>query len=275
MANIAVPDRNLTTRDMELKAAADMVPKNLPFTQEEWAEMPKEERFIALQFFRAETIASTNGIKFDFPRMKFPTSGSSFWEIETPEGEIKTVKELKGVVVFQLPSRVYYPITDNPTTGTPPTCVSDDGKYPHPEKSQVVQATSCAECSHSQWNTGKDGRGMACKQRTRIFTFLENDGIVDEIPTMISLPPTGVRPFADYVMRLIQRNIPAGLHGVMTAFGLVDETNAGGQKFKKLDCKVSRKLTYPEMQHFNNLSEMFKEKMAEMGQSGSVIDGEF
>ncbi len=116
---------------------------------------------------------------------------------------------------------------------------------------------------------------MACKERTRIFTFLDNDGVVDEIPTMISLPPTAVKPFADYVMRLIQAGIPAGLFGVMTAFGLVDETNAGGQKFKKLDCKVARKLTYPEMRRIDALREMFKAKMAEMGSSGTVIEGEF
>ena len=253
---------NLLMEELALKAKADKVPANLPFNQDDWDAMPVDERLAALQFFRAEAQASTKGLAIDFPRIGYPTSGMKFWQITTPQGEVKPEKSLKGVVIFHLPSRVYYPSFET-QQGTPPTCVSDDGIVPNRARSQEVQSMTCAECPHSQWNTGKDGRGMACKLRTRVFMLLEGE----EIPTLISLPPTAVKPFSQYVVSLLKANIPAGLLGVVTELGLHEETNPGGQKYQKLECRAGRPLAYKEMLRADALRNVFKQQMELLGQT--------
>src|SRR3990167_6865431 len=122
--------------------------------------------------------------------VKSPPSGASFWEVPSVTGEAEAVKEVEGVVVFKQLMRGYWESAE--VTNTPPTCSSNDGVEPKPGPGR--QAAICTACPHSQWGSGKEGRGQACKQRLAVFFLRENE----EIPTLLSLPPTAIKPFGAY-----------------------------------------------------------------------------
>jgi hypothetical protein len=247
------------------------VPRNLEnmFTAEDWALMSPEDRQQAVEFFREEQRTTTEGLSITFPKIKYPTSGSSFWEIPSVEGETEAVKSFDGVVVFKQMVRGYW--RPGPVSSTPPVCSSVDLIRPT-EDSEEKQAATCAICRHSKFGSGLDERGQptrgqACKQRLQTFLLLDSDGALDDIPTVISLPPTALSLFSSYAVLLHKAKL--ALVAVATTFGLTDAKNKSGTAYKQLTLKIGRRLTYPEMVRARKISDMFK---AQMEKRGLMVD---
>lgn len=238
-------------------AAQVVVPKGLEaqFTAEEWAALSAEDRNEALAFFREEQAETTEGLQVTFPRIKYPTSGSSFFEIPTAAEAADVAKTIEGVVVFKQPVRAWWPSLD--ITNTPPDCSSLDGIRPvdGPRK----QAEVCASCEHAQFGTGKDGFGQACKQRLNVFMLIGDD----ELPTLLSLPPTALKAFAAYAVQL--RKMNSALLAKTTVFGLIDQRSQGGKDYKGLKLVVGRDLTFVEMKKARAIREAFEMQMAKRG----------
>ena len=74
------------------------IPHGLPFSEDEWTALSPTEQEEAIAFFREETAATTEGVPITFSRVKYPTSGASFWEVPSVTGEAEAVKEVEGVV---------------------------------------------------------------------------------------------------------------------------------------------------------------------------------
>ncbi|HZP39836.1 MAG TPA: hypothetical protein VFE48_25470 [Methylomirabilota bacterium] len=232
-------------------------PAGVPITSEEWAAMPPEERQAALAFLQEETRETTRGVTVTFPRIKYPTSGSSFWEVPTATGEPEATKAIEGVVVYKMPVRAYWPVGAE-VGNNPPTCRSRDAIVPD-EDSPEPQAKRCAECPYSRFGSGKDGRGQACKQRLNTFVLLTGESL----PTLISLPPTALRPFGEYAVQLRKANLP--LVSVTTIFGLQDAKSSGGISYKGIALKVGRRLSFAEMKAARAVREAFESAMAQRG----------
>lgn len=237
------------------------IPHGLPFEDAEWAAMSSTEQQEAIAFFREETAATTEGLTVTFPRAKFPTSGSSFWEIPSVTGEPEAVKEIEAVVVFKQNTRAWWAGEDGKTsfeiTGAAPTCSSLDGITPI--ESEDRQAETCAKCPHSKWGTGKEGRGQACKSRLNVFTLRPGE----EIPTLISLPPTAIKPFAAYAVGLRQKK--SALIATTTVFGLQDAKSSGGTAYKGIALRMGKPLTFTEMKAARAISDAFESAMAQRG----------
>jgi hypothetical protein len=258
-------------------SALAVVPPGLPFTPEEWGTMTDAEKAGAIAFFREEQAQTTEGLDITFPRVKYPTAGSSFWEVPTPTGDADAVKELEGVVVYKQPVRAYWPLDQEPGKN-PPLCSSLDGIVP--VEGPGKQAATCGHCPHAQWGTGKDGRGQACKARLNVFLLREGQ----DIPMLLSLPPTAIRTFSQYAVQL--RQARSALVAVTTVFGLTKATSSGGVDYKALTLKIGRKLSYAEMRQAAAIREVFEAQMAKRGirieeatddaapAGGEVIDGE-
>jgi hypothetical protein len=253
------------------------VPRGLEemFSAEEWALMPPEERAAAVAFFREEQRETTDGLDITFPRVPYPTSGSSFWEVPTASGEPEARKTLEGIVVYKQPTRAYWPLDAEVSKKNPPTCSSPDGITPL--EGEGKQAKTCGICPHARFGTGRDGHGQACKARLQTFVLMGDE----EIPTLVSLPPSALKTFSDYAVQLRKAN--SALLAVTTVFGLTDERSNAGISYKALTLKIGRKLTYAEMVRARKIRELFEAQMAKRGLQvddetssggGPVIDGE-
>jgi hypothetical protein len=243
---------------MEAMVSSEKVPAQLAeyFSQEEWAPMSRPQRVSAIEFLLDEMRSTTEGLEINFPRVKYPTAGASFWEVPTASGEAEAIRELEGVVVFKQAVRAYWPLDQEPGKN-PPACSSLDAVTPVPGDHQ--QAKTCAACPHAQWGSGKDGRGQACKKR--LNTFLLRSG--QDVPTLVSLPPSALRTFADYAVQL--RQARSSLLAVTTIFGLTKATSGGGVEFKALTLRIGRRMQFPEMKQAAELRAVFEAQMAKRG----------
>lgn len=231
-------------------------PPGVPITPDEWDAMPAEERQAALAWLAEEQAQTTDGVQITFPRVKYPTSGASFWEVPTATGEPEAVKAIEGVVVFKQPVRAYWPAMAE-VGNTPPTCASMDSLVPVASPTQ--QAPTCGACPQAQWGSGKDGRGQACKSRLNVFLVQPGE----EIPTLLSLPPTALKAFGQYAVQLRKMKIP--LIGITTIFGLTDAKSGGGMTYKGIALKIGRRLTFAEMKQAHAVRELFEQAMAQRG----------
>ena len=232
------------------------MPPGLPFGPEEWQIMTAEERTQAIAFFREEQRETTEGLDITFPRIPYPTSGASFFEVPSPTGEAQAVKTLEGIVVYKQMKRAYWPLEDA-VGKNPPLCSSLDAVVP--VESEGRQAITCAACQYSKFGTGKESRGQACKQRLDTFLLLGTD----EIPTLLSLPPSALKAFSAYAVQL--RKINSALLAVTTILGLTEAQSQGGIAYKALTLKIGRNLTFVEMEKARAIREAFEHQMARRG----------
>jgi len=237
------------------------IPHGLPFSEEEWTEMSPAEQTEAIAFFRSESAATTDGLQVTFPRVRFPTSNSSFFEIPSVTGEPEAVKEIEGVVVFKQNVRAWWMGKDGETsfesTNSPPACSSLDGITP--VAGEHRQAATCALCKRSEWDTGKEGRGQACKARLNCFILRPGD----ELPTLISLPPTAIKLFSQYAVGLRQKK--SALIATTTIFGLQDAKSSGGTAYKNIALRMGKPLTFLDMKGARAISDAFESAMAQRG----------
>lgn len=230
-------------------------------SQDDWDAMPPDERLACYEFFQGEVKNTTENLDITFPRVKYPTSGSGVFEMPSPEGEPKYLPTLAGAVVFKQPVRAYWPIADS-VSNNPPVCSSPDGIQPLAD-SPKKQANYCIECPQAKFGSGKEGQGQACKARLNCFVLMDTPSGLDEIPTLISVPPSQLKVFSDYAVQVAKAK--SSLLGQCTVFSLIDATNKQGVKYKGLALKFGRKLTYPEMKKSREISTVFMENMARRG----------
>lgn len=230
------------------------VPPGVPLTQDEWDAMPPDERAQALAFLAAETQETMRDITPEFPKITTPTGGMLAWTL--PSGD--AVKEFEGVVIWHSKARAYWPL-DAPVSNNPPACASFDGRYPASGHGPTG-AIQCAACPLGQFGTGREGRGQACKERMLVFTMLEGQ----TIPTLLSLPPTGIKPFGRYIVSLLNQKPPKPLVGLTTIFGL-EKKQGQGPAYSVVAARAGRPLAWTEIKAAVALREQFKDHMSRRG----------
>lgn len=258
------PSTAVATRPVEGEnlPAAIAIPRGMEgaFSPEEWAEMTPAARLAAIEFYKAEEDATTEGSPLTLPRWKFPTSGATRFVLETDAQDPPEEKELAGIIVAKIPGRGYYEPGKAATKGTPPLCASSDGNVPDVSPSPVTGARTCAACPMSQWGSGKDGqgnptRGQACKYRIRTF-FMRGD---QPLPEYISLPPTASKPLGQYTVQLVQARTP--MIAVETVMGLAKQTSGQGIEFQGLTLRIGRKVSFAESSRAREIASKFETLM--------------
>ena len=169
-----------------------------------------------------ENLGGQSMTAFELDRAHIPTGGGQTWTIPTLEGE-REEKEIDGVVIFKKTQRVYW-AQEFTGEGTPPDCSSQDGAVGFGSP-----GGACEVCVLNSWGSSTKGgaRGKACKEMTVVFV-LRKEGI---LPLVIILPPTSIRPFRKYMLRLASAGL--SYSAVMTRFTLEKDKNADGIKFSK------------------------------------------
>lgn len=98
----------------------------------------------------------------------------------------------------------------------------------------------CGECWNSQFETAGKGLGQACRERRQIF-LLQEDSI---LPLFISAPPTSLKPFSDFFMRLATKG--KFFNRVVIKITLNKTKNKGGVEYSEAVVNYVRDLTKEE-----------------------------
>lgn len=200
-------------------------------------------------------LGGENGIsEFDLVRAKVPSGGGVAWNVEGPDGE-SGPQELVGVIVAHQSRRSFwYKGIDEGESG-PPDCWSPDGIVGVGEVAKSVGG-QCARCPKSQFGSakGKDGKpakGQACSQKKALF-LLPEDSI---LPMYVSLPPTSLAAFKQYLIGLIGKRLP--VTGVVTKITLAKQKNAGGTAYAEAKFEVVGTLDADATKKFTEFGKMF------------------
>lgn len=149
-----------------------------------------------------ENLAGSELGTFSLDRIKVPSGGGTTWEVPTLDG-IAEMKVVTGVVIFHQLQRSYWSQELEAGQSVPPDCTSVDAVIGVGDP-----GGECAKCPLAKFGTatknGKPAKGQACKQM-RILWMIRPDSFM---PVIISVPPTSLRPFQDYLMRLAGEGMP-------------------------------------------------------------------
>jgi hypothetical protein len=126
----------------------------------------------------------------DLDRINVPPGGALQWTLPTLAGEV-TVDAIEGVIIHITARRAYWH-DEFSGQNENPDCVSNDGFT-----GQGNPGGNCITCPMSQWGSGGE-KSQACKDMRLVFIIREGD----LLPTVVKLPPTSIKPFRQYMLRL-------------------------------------------------------------------------
>jgi len=214
------------------------------------------ESFTPAVLDREAMMEELEGLELTFDRVKIPSGGGLAFEIPIDDDEVDTVKEIVGVIVDHHRVNAYWPSTYS-GQGQPPACSSMDGKIgvapPESEVDWAGQQRSCATCPFNQWGSADDGAGKACKNMVRLYVLREGEAF----PLMLTLPPTSIRNWANY---LAKRVLGRGLrpHQVVTKIGLKKEQSKSGIAYSQATFKLVGVLSQDVQQQMSAYSQSIK-----------------
>lgn len=259
----------LATTDFEHQALAKQVhdlvtsktpPVGIPIDQDDWDAMPVDERASALQAYLQEVRQSVAGITPEFPRIKFPTGGSPYWNL--PNGPLP---KFTGVILGHFPNRAFW--NSQEITNSPPDCKSTDMRVPDSGVGPTG-AKTCADCPKSKWESGKEGRGKACKEIVNVF--IKREGLV---PWHLTIPPTSIKIYNAYVISLVNDKEPKSLTSLETIFEL-DTKRGAAATYAILKPSEGRRLKWAEMRAAMKLRDQFIDQMKQRGIDEEVVKSE-
>lgn len=154
-------------------------------------------------------------------RVTVPPGGGTSFQVPTTMGP-QPQASLTGVVVFEHRARAYWG-KQGESTGAPPECSSQDNW-----RGVGVPGGLCMNCPMNKWDTGKEGRGKACKEFHRVYLLQAGD----TLPILLTVPPTSLREWDKYGTRVTREGNT--LQEVVTSFTLVQDRAGGGQLFSRV-----------------------------------------
>ena len=209
----------------------------------------EENNFIVPQGGMEVDAEELDGLTLTFDKVRIPSGGNQMWELpgETND-EAQYSKEIEAVIVDHYPVNAYFESEYN-GQAQPPACSSMDGKYGVGEP-----GGACANCPLNKYGSADDGKGKKCKNLRRIYILRSGE----ILPMLITLPPTSIRNFADYISKKI---VTKGMKAcdVVTKFTLSVEKSQTGIKYSKVQFAVSRILNPAEKKVMRSFSEGIKQ----------------
>ena len=215
--------------------------------------------------FTAEDLADDmEGMQVSFQRIKIPAGGTLQFEIPTDDPDNPDyTKTLEGVLLFHHSSNAYWAEGSEYDEDTSPLCSSVDGKQGIGEP-----GGSCAMCALNQYGTAAEGRGKACKNM-RVLYLLQ-DG--QYMPIQLSLPPTSLRPFRDFMNQafLLRRRAS---YGSVIQISLRKESN-GSNDYSVASFRLLFNFEGEQLAQIRSYAESFREQMKLSLQQRAAADEE-
>lgn len=205
---------------------------------------------------------------FDLDRVKVPTGGGAVFEVPTLEGS-EPSKTLSGILVhFTSPRSWWEHGLDEAGEAGPPDCFSPDstigiGRF---------GGQPCETCPMNQWDSGRNERGKACKEKRMLF-MLQPESY---IPLVIQVPTMSIGPLKQYMMRLASRGI--AYWSVVTELSLeVSQQSGGGLKYSRIIPKVAEngRLTDEESERVKEVADALRPFLDQKAPSVQPDAGDF
>ena len=169
-------------------------------------------------FDSSDVVEDMEGLELSFPRVKIPGGGVPQFKMpgEDPDHPVYT-GEIEGVILFNHSANACWPEGSEYDDNTPPQCQSLDGKQGHGDPGIL-----CASCGYNEF--GSSGKGKLCKNMRMLYILRSGDAI----PLLLSLPPTSIRPFKNFVnMAFALRRRP--VYGSLVKITLKPVSNNGNE----------------------------------------------
>lgn len=172
------------------------------------------------QFSKAELEEDMDGLQLGFQRVKIPSGGQIQFELPSDDPDNPDYsKYLEGIIVHSHNANAYWEGGKNDNENVPPSCQSMDGKLGYGCPGGI-----CADCAFNRYGSDPDpkgtGKGKACKN-TRVLYLLRSG---DVMPIQLTLSPTSIRPYTDFVQAaFISRR--RGTFGSVVRIGLKKKNN--------------------------------------------------
>jgi hypothetical protein len=170
-----------------------------------------------------EELDGLDGFRFD--EVKIPSGGSLAFEVpgddpETPE----MATSIEGIIAYHHSANARW---EGNYTGdsesNAPVCISNDGVLGY----GPAGCTACKECPYNEFGSADDKVGKACKNMKRVYILRSGE----TLPLVLVLPPTSIRPFREYLGRLVKRGKKPS--GVITRVTLKKEKSQTGIIFSR------------------------------------------
>ena len=214
-----------------------------------------------LDFGNDDLADDMEGLTLSFPKVKIPSGGALQFEMPTGDPENpEYTRFLHGVILYHHASGAYWPEGCEYDDNTVPLCSTVDGKQGY-----GTPGGACAACELNRYGTATDGKGKACKNM-RILYLLQ-DG--DYIPLQLSLPPTSLRPFNDFMnAAFVARRRPAWSSVVQIGLKRVDN---GNNTYSVATFRKVEDLQPEQVGEFRAFVESFRQQAKEMLKSRAEL----
>ena len=202
--------------------------------------------------FTAEELAEDmDGIQLNFQQVKVPAGGALQYEIPTEDPDNPDYNRyLEGVILYHHPSNAFWPEAEDGENdeNAPPQCQALEGKLGRGSPGGL-----CASCGYNRFGTR--GKGKACKNMHMVYLLRSGEFM----PLQISLPPTSIKPFNEFVSRafLLRRR---GLCSAVVQLGL-KKMNNGKDDYSVTTFKILYDFEGEELRQVRNYADQFKEQV--------------
>ncbi len=206
------------------------------------------------EFTQEELAEDMEGIGMSFPRIKIPAGGALQFEIPSGDPENPDyAKTLEGILLFSHDSFTYWAEGNEYDDNAHPLCLSMDGKLGIGEP-----GGSCSTCVLNQYGTAAEGRGKACKNQRALYLLRSGDFM----PLQVTLPPTSLKPFREFLRQaFIFRH--RATYGSVIQIGLKKATN-GKDDYSVATFRRLSDFSGEELAQVRTYAESFKELVRTM-----------
>lgn len=206
------------------------------------------------EFTSEELAEDMDGLQMNFPRVKIPAGGALQFEIPSGDPENPDyLKTLEGVILFNHNNYAYWPEGSEYDENTAPLCTSVDGKQGIGEP-----GGACEACALNRFGSGPEGRGKACKNMRALYLLRSGE----YIPLQITLPPTSLSPFREFMNQSFMFRRRA-TYGSVVQIGLKKMSN-GRDDYSVATFRRLYDLEGEDLMQIRNYAASFKEQIREM-----------
>ena len=206
--------------------------------------------------FSSDEIAEdADGLQMmSFQRVKIPAGGALQFEIPTEDPDNPDyARTLEGVILYNHSAYTLWP----------EGCSSVDGKTGIGEP-----GGACATCPMNAYGSARDGgRGKACKNMRDIYLLRSGE----YMPLQISLPPTSIKPFKEFLNRAFVYRRRA-TYGSLIQIALKKENN--GNDYSVATFRLVRDFQGDELAQIRAYANVFKEQIKAINIQRALINEE-
>ena len=199
-----------------------------------------------------------------FQRVKIPSGGQLQYEIPTEDPDNPDyARTLEGVILYNHSAYTLWPEGSEYDEDTKPICSSIDGKTGIGEP-----GGACETCPMNMYGSATDGgRGKACKNMRQLYLLRSGE----YMPLLISLPPTSLKPFKEFLNRAFVLRRRA-TYGSIVQIGLKKENN--GNDYSVATFRLVRDFQGEELSQIRVYANSFKEQIKALNIQRALINEE-